>query len=212
MPELKHETPSESELGAYLQEHFAGSVFACFEMPTEQLARRFSGDVARFFEALGRMDGLQFAHLAFNAVMAGLTRMNSLPRNHPFWRNTNCRPTVYKLSEFCRLALAEDSSNSEALLAAAILPAWFGSNDFGQDFWLRLRHQIGFDIRWPIYAALTTDVNASPTIEQTVQFLRDCDAERSSLPILRRIAAEGDGLAVSGARQVLCRIDDLENG
>lgn len=94
MPELKHETPSESELGAYLQEHFAGSVFACFEMPTEQLARRFSGDVARFFEALGRMDGLQFAHLAFNALMAGLTRMNSLPRNHPFWRNTNCPPQL----------------------------------------------------------------------------------------------------------------------
>jgi hypothetical protein len=209
MPELKHEVPSESELRAYLQEHFARSVFACFQMPAEQLARSFSGDVARSFEALARMDGLQFAHLAFNAVMDGLTRMNSLPRDHPFWQNTNRRPTIYKLSEFCHLELAEDPANSDALLAAAILPVWFASNDFGQEIWLQIRVQIGFDIRWPIYAASTTHVNASPTVEQTVQFLRDADCERSSHPILLRIATEGDGLAVSWARRVLCLLDDL---
>jgi len=129
--------------------------------------------------------------------------MNELPRTHPFWHGTNCRPTIYKLAELCRMRLAENREDSMALWAKAILPVWFGSNDFGQEAWAQLSHLPGFDIRWPLYAALTTHLTANWTEDQTVQFLSDANLEEESRPVLGRIAAEGEGLARSWAIRVL---------
>ena len=202
MPELKHEISSDDELRAYLKEHLAGSAFAAFQMPPAELARFFIPEAARAFESLGRMDGPAFAALGFDAILRGLSRMNALVRTHPFWHNTNNRATIYKLPEFCRLELAADPLDSDALWAAAILSVWFGRNDFGQGSWAPLcRH--GLDMRWPIYAALTTHLEANHTEEQVVDFLRDVAGEREALPTLHRIATEGEGTAMSWAARVL---------
>src|SRR5579859_4401015 len=120
MPELAHETPSQDELNAYLREHLARSMVAPFGMMPEQLSRSFPTGVAQAFISLRRLDGREFAERAFNAIFAGLNRMNSVPRNHPFWQNTNRRPTIYKLAEFCSVKLAEDPHDLDALWAAAI--------------------------------------------------------------------------------------------
>ena len=134
--------------------------------------RWYIPEVARAFQSLIRMDGREFARFAYQAILTGLERLNQLPRSHPFWRNTNRRPTIYKLGEFCRMELDITPGDPELLQAAALLSVWHDRNDFGQEAWLELCRQPGFDLRWPLYAALTTELTAYPTAEQTAVFLR----------------------------------------
>lgn len=203
MPELAHETPSQDELDIYLREHLTRSTFAPFGMMPEQLSRSFSADVARAFISLSRLDGQAFARQAFKAIFAGLNRMNDLPRNHPFWHKTNRRPTIYKLAEFCHMKRIESPGDPELLWAAAIIPVWFGHNDFGQEAWLKLSHLPEFEVRWPLYAALTLHLTANFTEEQVSNFLREANAIRESTPILRQRAMESEGLSVTWATRVL---------
>jgi len=149
MPEIANEIPTHDELQAYWQQHWVRSALRSFEIPPEELMRWYIPEVARAFQSLIRMDGREFARFAYQAILTGLERLNQLPRSHPFWRNTNRRPTIYKLGEFCRLELAIAPGDSELLKAAALLPVWHGSNDFGQEDWLELCRQPGFDLRWP---------------------------------------------------------------
>jgi hypothetical protein len=208
MPELAHETPSQHELDAYLREHLSHSMFAAFGMTPEQLSQSFPAGVAEAFISLGRLDGQAFALRAFEATFAGLNRMNSLPRSDEFWLNTNRRPTIYKLPDFCRMKLIEDPRDPEALWVAAIIPVWFGHNDFGQEAWLELSRLPGFEARWPLCAALTVHLTAHFTEEQVSDFLREADATREATPILRRIADEGEGLCVTWANRVLHLVKD----
>jgi hypothetical protein len=203
MPELIHGTPSEAELKDYLEKHLASSMLAPFGMTAEELSKSFCPEVAQAFISLKELDGQEFAQRAIAAVSTGLTMMNGLPRRDSFWRGTNCRPTIYKLGEFCQLKRIEEPRNLALLWAVAILPVWFGSNDFGQEAWMELSRLQGFDLRWPLYAALTIHLTANATEEQVSRFLREANATRESGPILRRIATEGGGLAVLWATQVL---------
>lgn len=203
MPELAHETPSESELKAYLEEHVASSMLAPFGMTGEQLSQSFAPEVARAFVSLRELDGQLFARRAVDAIAVGLAMMNGLARTDVFWRGTNNRPTIYKLGEFCRMKRIEDPRNLALLWVAAILPVWFGSNDFGQEAWVEFSRLPEFDVRWPLYAALTIHLTANATEDQVSNFLREVNAIRESGPILRRVATEGDGLAVTWATQIL---------
>jgi len=208
LPELAHETPSQDELKGYLQQHWERSIFATYWVTPEQASHWYSPDVAQAFISLQRLDGQAFAVRAFDAIFAGLNRMNRLPRNHPFWQNTNCRPTIYKLGEFCYIIRTEAPRDIDALWAAAILPVWFGRNDFGQEAWLELSRLPEFDLRYPLNAALTTHLNANSTEEQTYTFLREANAIGDTIPILRRLSVESAGLAAVWAHQVLQLIEE----
>jgi len=100
----------------------------------------------------------------------------------------------------------------ELLQAAALLSVWHGSNDFGQEAWLELCRQPGFDLRWPLYAALTTELTAYPTAEQAAVFLRAQGPAPASISLLRRIAAEGEGMAVPWANQILDPLEQSQPG
>ena len=101
------------------------------------------------------------------------------------------------------MTLAEDPRDPEALWAAAILPVWFGRNDFGQESWLELSRLPEFDLRWPLYAALTIDLTANSTAWQVAEFLQKANATRESTPILQRIADESEGQSQAWANRVL---------
>ena len=169
----------------------------------EKLFKFFPPEVAQAFVALNELDGQLFALRAVDAISTGLAMMNGLSRSDPFWQGTNSRPTIYKLSEFCRMKRVEDPRNRALPWAVAVLPVWFGSNDFGQEAWLELSRLPEFDLRWPLCAALTTHLNANETEEQVASFLREANAVHESGPILRRIATEAEGLAGQWATQVL---------
>jgi hypothetical protein len=203
MPELAHEIPTEDEHWAYLQQHLHGSAYIYAFTPREELVRCFHPEVLAAMLWFLPFGGRELADRAITAIWSGLRRMNQLPRNHPFWHDTNCRPTYYKLGEFCRLELAESPDDLQALWALAVLPVWHFANDFGQEYWLALARLPGFDVRWPLYAALTTELTANQTAADFAGFVQQADAMESAVPILQRIAAEGYGLCGSWATEVL---------
>src|SRR5687767_7728034 len=52
---------------------------------------------------------------ASRAILDGLYRLDALPREDPFWQNTNNRATIHKLGEFCRLLLKQNPANTRAI-------------------------------------------------------------------------------------------------
>src|SRR5262245_57664333 len=69
--------------------------------------------VLRHLEDCPYLDG-DFIDRIFHAVVAGLYRLDALPRDHPFWENTNRRPTFGKLAEFAEAILRYDPSDHHA--------------------------------------------------------------------------------------------------
>jgi hypothetical protein len=98
------------------------------------------------------------------------------------------------------VAANRQPSGLEALLTMALLPVWFGLNHFGQESWLALSQVPGFEVHWPLYAALTIHLTANTTEDQVSDFLQKAGSIGGATPILRRIAAEGDGLALGLGR------------
>jgi hypothetical protein len=206
MPELAHEIPSDEELAACLREHWKRAAPELYERSPGDLHRIMAREYADAFLSLAELDGREFARRSWDAVFAVAQRLNALSRDHEFWRNTNRRPTYYKLSEFCSLVSSANPQDAGALWALGVLPVWHGSNDFGQEAWLALSHLPEFDIRWPIYAAITTDLNANETAAQTVEFLRASHAEEKAGPILQQIAQQAVGPAADWAVAVITRL------
>jgi hypothetical protein len=87
------------------------------------------------------------------AIYDGFRRLDSLPRDDPFWQGTNRRPTLSKLPDFCAKLLERDPGDARALwtMAADELITWVG---FNPNTWRRLIALEGLDASWPIYAAL----------------------------------------------------------
>jgi hypothetical protein len=114
MPELAHEYPTSEELQAYLHEHLDRSMFSDWSKATDGAA-----------VSIVRQNGQVFSARAYEALLTGLSRLNELPRTNPFWRNTNNRPTIYKLGEFCQMKLADAPEDKDrALRTASILQRW----------------------------------------------------------------------------------------
>ena len=206
MPELRNEHPSNDELREYLNQHVPGSVFAAFFLTPEQVTAGFPNGVARAFASLRRMDGEAFAQLAYDSLLAGMERMNELPRSDPFWENTNNRPTIFKLPQFRERELAPGTGSDEALWTAVFSHIWHGPNDFGERWWLELSRRGSLDVRWPVYAALTIHLTASSTIEQLPDFLRKSKMREAAVPVIHTIAREADGDAVMWAESVLKKL------
>jgi hypothetical protein len=190
-------------------EHLAHSALAPFQMSQEELNQSFAPEVAQAFASLTRLDGREFSSRVFDAILAGLERMNSLVRTDPFWTNTNRRPTIYKLAEFCHIELIRSPNDPNILFAEAVLAVWFGRNDFGQEAWYALSRLPGFDLRWPIYAAVTTHLSANSTEDQLAEFLSEPNVKLAAIPVLRRFECEAGGLVVLWARTVLRLLDEL---
>jgi len=83
-----------------------------------------------------------------------LNELNAFDREHPFWTNTNRRPTVFKLEDFAEARLTADATDELALWTLAVRDSWCASNDFGSVYWKGLGVLGRLEIRWPIRAGL----------------------------------------------------------
>jgi hypothetical protein len=96
------------------------------------------------------------------AILETLDRLEALPRDHPFWRNTNKRPTIHKLSDFSSRILHQNPADEGALWYSAALAVIYCDNGFGSQSWRSLHAIEKLQARWPIEAAclvaLTTGV------------------------------------------------------
>ncbi len=98
MPELSCENPSREELQSYLNEHWE--------------------DTKKGLEYFRNGFGVDFKNLAgkfYDSILNSLYRLNDFPRENKFWHNTNNKPTIYKLDEFCQLKLSENPNDILAL-------------------------------------------------------------------------------------------------
>ena len=64
----------------------------------------------------------------------------------------------------------------------------------------------------PLYAALTTELTAAETTDLVVAFLRTQGPAAASISLLHRIAAEGEGIAVQWANQILELLESSQPG
>jgi hypothetical protein len=94
-----------------------------------------------------------FAGRLRRALYDGLCRLDALPRNDPFWVDTNRRPTLGKIRELAGQLLGRGTADAWACWAFAATSVLWCSNDFGLPGWRGL-HTLGLlDMAWPVQAA-----------------------------------------------------------
>jgi hypothetical protein len=109
----------------------------------EQVRSAFSG---------ARLDQ-GFAGRLREAIFVGLSRLDALPRDDPFWNGTNRRPTLHKISDLAGQVLERGPKEEWACWAWAATDLLCWGNDFGLAGWRGL-HELGLlNGAWPVLAA-----------------------------------------------------------
>src|ERR1700683_3027578 len=108
MPELLHEVPSDEELTAYCDQHLADSIFSLIRESRSKLEKIYPVDILLAIEALRALGCEQFCQLAMMSIRESHRRLNGLSRTDTLWANTNKRPTIYKVGDFCRRILRDE--------------------------------------------------------------------------------------------------------
>lgn len=170
MPEIRNEVPSDEELWAYLDESLASS-------PLFLLT-----DLSRTHPQLqGPLDQASAAIVACplypallttirDVLIRSLQRLNALPRSDPFWINTNLRPTVFKLPEFCaRIVQREPDDVLSLWTMSALQIAHWGNFDPGH--WAQLYRLSEVSLDMAAFAAMVLEAEGSPTSEDFAEFL-----------------------------------------
>ena len=136
MLELTNEIPSDSELRDYFLAEFAFTVTGELPPPLGAVA---SAELSLAWADFARLGGKCFLQSLGESIYASLQRLNQLPRTDLFWHQTNRRPTVYKLHEFCALVLKRNPADSLALRTTLALSVLQGSAFWGLAQWRQLR-------------------------------------------------------------------------
>ena len=117
MPELKNEIPTDSELREYFLVDFAFTVEGEMYAPPNRGVPELTAGCNRLIKKAGE------------AIFASLQRLNRLERTDQFWRDTNRRPTVYKLRGFCDVLLKENPGDVLALWTQLALDVVWGTSN-----------------------------------------------------------------------------------
>ena len=107
------------------------------------------------FQARASRDAVPdgFIRLVVQAFVDGFRRLDALPREHPFWDQTNRRPTLGSLREFCDHLLRDNPCDGSALRTAMAIQILTLQN-FDPEYWVQL-HALGqLHVSWPIYTAV----------------------------------------------------------
>lgn len=193
MPELKNIIPAEDELHAYYREHRPDPV---------TLSRQFE-DLEDIAEAVQRFGCNEYLCKVDSIIWNGLKWMNTLDREHSFWTGTNLRPTIYKLFDFARMILDSQPNNLGALWLLAVEDTFSGSNDFGQELWLRLWERGSLDVIWPIRAGLWNEMMLGFDVDEVGRLLRQMGSPPEGRDCLAEFAtAANTRLSEWAAKQV----------
>jgi hypothetical protein len=143
---------------------------------------------------------------AGESILSSLRRLNELPRTDPFWENTNRRPTVYKLHDFCNRLLRDNPQDVLALWTIASLNLLWGVDELSQDQWKRL-HDIGnFDVSWVVHAGLFSYLNAGIEADDLAKLLIDMNGVEESKPLLHAFSKSEADLVADWGKKVLSRL------
>ena len=188
--ELEHEFPSDDELRRHLAEHLKSS-------PLCWTAQRVEGHECRALVGIPELEGAladlhtlgvdRFIVRATESILSSLRRLNNLPRSDPFWLNTNNRPTIFKLCEFCKRILRTDPGDKLALWTLGSLQVFFGSDDFGQHYWKDLYAAGDFDMCLAVFASLLSELNVGAMEKALSKLLTETDSIKEVTPLLERL-------------------------
>jgi hypothetical protein len=184
MPEIVNEVPSDAELLAYLAESMASSGIAMLsEFPSGRIA--WHPDVAEALAYLWAWPSREtFLQTAHDTLFGALKRLNQLSREDPFWRNTNRRPTIFKLPDF------GEPDDALSLLTRAVLDLKFVT-EFRPELWGRL-YRLGLaDLEFVAFAAMLLELAGAPDADEFEVFVMQTETAGLVRPLLREVAQNG---------------------
>src|SRR5215510_218905 len=98
-------------------------------------------------ESAQRLRCIDYLCNVASLILNSLKWTKALDCTHAFWTGTNLRPTIYKLFDFTRMILDSEPDNLRALWLHAVKDTFWGTNNFGQEWWLRLWQMNRVDVR-----------------------------------------------------------------
>ena len=197
MPELKNEIPTDSELREYFLEDYAFTVEGEMYAPPNRGVPELTAGCNRLIKKAGE------------AIFASLQRLNRLERTDQFWRDTNRRPTVYKLRGFCDVLLKENAEDVLALWTQLALDVVWGSRNgrFDLEQLRQLRAAGKLEAEELICAELHIQLGCGcSTASTTARLLRELGMSDEAKPVLATGRRSADGRIVSWCESVLANL------
>lgn len=207
MADRLSETPTDDELREYLIDHAKMSAIAWGIPDSEFSTGKLDPVYVASLRAFPQVGGGLFFQKVLDILLDALRRLNAVPRDDPFWDDQNKRPTLYKLRDFNARVIQKNPNDALALWTQAAFYILHGSTNFGHKQWRRLHHIGGFDVSWPILAALVTEINADPTVEQLAELLDRIELVDEARAFLATFDACGDPWIVEWRDAVLAALD-----
>jgi hypothetical protein len=122
--------------------------------PDPYVLKRIATELKSFQQrAVGYHIPDDFIGVVAQGIVDGLRRLDALPRDHPFWDQSNRRPTLGKLKEFSDYLLRNNPRDLSALHTAIAYEILTFQN-FQPKYWIQLHAEGKLHISWPIYTAL----------------------------------------------------------
>ena len=144
---------------------------------------------------------------AANATLDGLRRLDGLPREHEFWKNTNKKPTIGKLRAYCQLLLQDDPNDERSLWTSVALDLWHCDNSFGLSSWRQLFSLSRGNITWLIHAAMHVQLSSgADTTIALVEFIRQSGMAEQAVSALKKACDSRDEHVARWSRQALSGI------
>lgn len=191
MPELSCKHPSHDELQSYLSEHWE----------TTKLVNYYRNDFGIDCQKL-------YAKL-YDSILSSLYRLNDFSREDKFWRNTNEKPTIYKLNEFCRIKLYENQNDVLALwtILALVIKDSAPEDDFSQIIQKLFElGELGSDMLIEMY--LTEDIIYDGEGENLASWLRKFGFQREAKTTLNNLVTSQNEFVSNWTAKVLKRIEN----
>jgi hypothetical protein len=133
--------------------HFRSASDVVLYQPDPYHLRAIVADLKRFREGARNLVPHDLIFLVVQAIIDGFRRLDALPREHSFWDQTNRRPTLGKLYQFCDHLLRDNPRDVSALRTGVALQILTFQN-FLPKYWIQL-HSLGqVHVSWPIYATV----------------------------------------------------------
>ena len=205
MPEIKNEVPSDRELAAYLDESLKRSSFSLLIDYPESL-KPFGPE---FVEAMSYLWSYQhsaeFLATFKNSIFQSLQRLNQLPRTDPFWHNTNLRPTVPKVAEFCEKILFTQPDDVLSLLTISAMTI-FHTSEFERGRWKELHALNAVSLEMIVFAAMLLEIAGADDRREFSEFINATDTRAAVMPLIEEVASHGGKLLSEWSRSVMASL------
>jgi hypothetical protein len=199
VPEIRSEVPTDEELAAYLDESLKASSFSLLDPESWHYYH------PEVIEALAYLSTCQqrpdFLATFKDSLFQSLQRLNRLPRSDAFWHNTNLRPTIHKLGEFCQKALADNPDDILSLRTLSALTV-FHTGDFVQGRWEQLYRVESTGLEPIVFAAMLLEIAGSDSTDEFSEFVRSTGTMMEVRSLLQETSEHGGKLLGEWSRAV----------